>query len=370
MMQFFSSTRLEEFVKALVGAQIDYSLTKPAFTANINPFWLGTILTNTVGMPSIPQLNIDLGKLNQTPRLADGTVPFQIWLRNAILLTTGTEQNKTFQHALDDLTHRVTGSPRLDPVNLPEYKEVIVGHDDTLPFWFLKNGAEVGASVARLSVPRFEGGEQKMLGANPLLYLGTGWVIGPELVITNHHVVNAREEGESPANEDDLKAQAAKTTAKFDFDYDKAPGDDHDATSLEAWDETLDYAILSFPGLNRLPLKRVNTSLVKSEADGNVALNIVQHPEGTFKKIAVRNNLITGATDTDLRYFTDTKQGSSGSPVLDDQWRVVALHRGSTVTDNVKYQGKSVAWVNLGTQITKVLEHLKTKFPAVHARIA
>ncbi len=89
----------------------------------------------------------------------------------------------------------------------------------------------------------------------------------------------------------------------------------------------------------------------------------MQHPEGTAKKIAIRNNLVTATSDTDLRYFTDTKQGSSGSPVLDDQWRVVALHRGSTVTENVQYQGRTVAWVNLGTHITKIVSHVEQQFP-------
>lgn len=368
-MEYFTTQQLDEFINALVSAQINYGVAKPAFTANIDPFWLGAILPDTLGMPPIAQLNIDLSKLNKTARLADGTVPFQIWLRNAALMTTGTEQNKVFQRALDDLTHRTTGAPRIDASNLPEYKEVIVGHDDTLPFFFLKNGAEVGTSVARLSVPRYEQGQKKMLNANPMLYVGTGWVIGPELVITNHHVINAREEGEAPAGEGDLKMQAANTVAKFDFDYDAAPGEEHNAASLEAWDAALDYAILSFTGLARPPLRMTDAPLGKTGEDDFTAVNIVQHPEGTSKRIAVRNNLITGSTDSDLRYFTDTKQGSSGSPVLDDQWRVVALHRGSTVADNVKFQGKSVAWVNLGTHITKILEHLKKDFPDVHDKI-
>jgi len=43
----------------------------------------------------------------------------------------------------------------------------------------------------------------------------------------------------------------------------------------------------------------------------------IQHSAGTAKKIAIRNNLVTASTPTELRYFTHTKQGSSGSPVLE-----------------------------------------------------
>jgi endonuclease G, mitochondrial len=110
--------------------------------------------------------------------------------------------------------------------------------------------------------------------------------------------------------------------------------------------------------------------LRKPNNGGYIAVNIIEHPEGTAKKIAIRNDLVTASSGTELRYFTDTKQGSSGSPVLDDQWRVAALHRGSTVAENVQFQGRTVAWVNLGTQITAILEHLKQAFPSVASEIA
>jgi endonuclease G, mitochondrial len=50
--------------------------------------------------------------------------------------------------------------------------------------------------------------------------------------------------------------------------------------------------------------------------------------------------------------------GSSGSPVLDDNWQVVALHRGSTAVDKVQYQGRKTAVMNLGTLATVILKAL------------
>jgi hypothetical protein len=75
-------------------------------------------------------------------------------------------------------------------------------------------------------------------------------------------------------------------------------------------------------------------------------------------RVALRNNLITDVDDTTLRHFTDMLIGSSGSPVLDDGWRVVALHRGAVDVKGVRFQGRPTAVVNVGTQIAAILDHL------------
>ena len=57
-------------------------------------------------------------------------------------------------------------------------------------------------------------------------------------------------------------------------------------------------------------------------------VNIVQHPKGELKQIAIRNNTLLdlpedSGLDKFAHYETDTEQGSSGSPVLNDQWEVL-----------------------------------------------
>jgi V8-like Glu-specific endopeptidase len=55
-------------------------------------------------------------------------------------------------------------------------------------------------------------------------------------------------------------------------------------------------------------------------------VNIIQHPAGQSKVIALYHNVVAYVDDRRVQYLTDTLPGSSGSPVFDSQWRVVALH--------------------------------------------
>jgi hypothetical protein len=98
-------------------------------------------------------------------------------------------------------------------------------------------------------------------------------------------------------------------------------------------------------------------------------VNIIQHPNGNAKRVALRNNLLTGADDQTIRYFTDTDFGSSGSPVCDDNWRVLALHRGAKRTE-LEFQGKPVSYVNFGSQIQAILTDIGIQNPVVLAEIA
>ena len=55
-------------------------------------------------------------------------------------------------------------------------------------------------------------------------------------------------------------------------------------------------------------------------------MNIIQHPNGLPKQISVYSNVVVFAGSDRLQYLTDTEPGSSGAPVLDRHWNVVAVH--------------------------------------------
>ena len=154
----------------------------------------------------------------------------------------------------------------------------------------------------------------------------------------------------------------------FDYDTENSTGPETSASELVAWNADLDYAVLrlaSPSGRTPLPLLRVP---LRARVANNVAVNVIQHPSGLAKRIALRNNIVQETTDQDVRYFTDTRAGSSGSPVLTDGWAVCALHRGSRRAD-VRFQGKTSAYVNVGTQITAMLSDLEQRFPHVYSAL-
>jgi V8-like Glu-specific endopeptidase len=258
-----------------------------------------------------------------------------------------------------------------DPANLREVvnNEDIVHRDDMLDFWFLSAGALAGKSVVKLLVPRYENGVPVMGNNGPRRTAGTGWLLTDQHVMTNHHVVKARKQGEGAVSEADLRLQGANTTVKFDYNEADDTGNDVDADKLEAWDEGLDFAVLQLKtAVEPKPLQIQKLSVIFTPGT-YMPVNIIQHPSGHPKRIAIRNNLLTSADDNSIRYFTDTLTGSSGSPVFDDAWRVIALHRGSQSVRGVSFQGRDVAVVNVGTQITAILKYLDEKHEGLRNEI-
>lgn len=110
-------------------------------------------------------------------------------------------------------------------------------------------------------------------------------------------------------------------------------------------------------------------------------LTIIQHPQGERKQICVRENKLLKYSDTEpyLWYQTDTVSGSSGSPVFNTTWDVVALHHQS-IPRSIKrgnrtiYLAKNgqpwtadmgddaIDWIaNEGIRISKIYEFLKQR---------
>lgn len=318
----------------------------------------------------------DIDTLNAIGQPVDGVLPIERWLRNAAFANPTDPDAQKFYRAHADLAlarvqlKAVPGTPpaaaeaaatRLDNV----IQEKVLWEGDLLPIGFITGAARTAASVVRLKVTRHEKeAVKKSPAGQPVRYLGTGWLIGPNHVITNHHVINARSPGEAAASAADFAKQAL--TAAIEFDYDDANMQPLavECAHLLAADNVLDFAILelkpSAAPLDRPPLPLSGNPIVVAP-DTPLPVNIIQHPGGQTKQIAIRNNLAALLNGNDLSYFTDTEGGSSGSPVCNDDWRVIALHKATTQHKGTfTYQGRETAWVNIGTPIALIVDRLKT----------
>lgn len=363
----FGQSQLAELRTAVLEL-IGYDpLTRNALLAPL-PASLKGLLPGGLTVPAVG-LTLDLDHLNGIERLTDGTVPMKEFLKRAVELVGTIESADVIRSALAEIEAATTGAPPIATAGLPEIHEAVIVRNDMVPFGFLRGGITAAAAVAKLMVPRHEGGVRVTTNGRPVTYLGTGWLVAAGLLMTNHHVVNARNQGEPAASEADLRLHATGMSVLFDYDDITSEGTPVAPTELVAWDPDLDYALVRIADTTRAPLRRAGAAVSQVRPDSAVAVNVIQHPDGQPKRFGIRNNLLTGATPTELRYFTDTLGGSSGAPVLNDRWEVVGLHRASEFVSGVKFQGRTVAYVNVGTQISAVLEHVRARHAGTVAEL-
>ncbi len=221
-------------------------------------------------------------------------------------------------------------------------RQIVEGHDTLLDIVFLARGLDRARSVCHL---RVEAG-----GRN---YVGTGFRIGADLILTNHHVVVV-------AAKDGTVHAASKIVAWFDYEATEegvlkpVSVVACNATAV-ALSETLDWAVVrsTDPIPDRYPALPLDVP-VTVEIDDRVY--IIQHPNGRPKMIGMLHNIVRSVDGDVIQYWTDTEEGSSGAPVFDERWNVVALHHSWTsneVDDKTEFR-------NEGVRIDRVLADVLT----------
>ena len=103
-------------------------------------------------------------------------------------------------------------------------------------------------------------------------------------------------------------------------------------------------------------------------------MNIIQHPRGQPKQVALRDNQVTDLLQNFLHYRAGTEPGSSGAPVFNDYWELVGLHhsgvpRRDPKTNEVltrsgavwdRKNERDVDWIaNEGVRLSQILVRLK-----------
>ena len=259
--------------------------------------------------------------------------------------------------------------------DLSDAFERYIDDNDLLPINYMLTGHLQARAVGR--VRYYDKREGKMASA-------TGFLVSPSLMLTNHHVFPV----------DDLAsflAFAEDATIEFGYEFDiegrRVDPVVHDldpATFLHTC-ESLDLALVAVRPTDRRGTRQLREQgylvldgRLGKAGQGDYA-TIIQHPDGREKQIALRNNeIISNDLPQVLIYRSDTAPGSSGAPVFNNEWQVIALHSAGVPKKNEageyvdkdgqvievvnnRVDGQRVVWVsNRGIRISAIMEHLRT----------
>lgn len=245
----------------------------------------------------------------------------------------------------------------------PSLLERILAENELLAIRYLLRGALVSRTVGRVVVRSGAG----------VRGFGTGFMVSPRLMMTNNHVLSSA-------------ASAGGSAIQFNF-FEPVPGRPTSAIEFALLPDEL---FLTHPGLDySLVAVAPRTGSVELatrgwipliEASGKAVVgervNIIQHPGGEPQQVAVHQNTILDVVDDFLHYSTDTERGSSGSPVLNDQWEVAALHHSGVparrdgrilLDDDTFWDGSDrdrerIKWIaNEGVRISRITADAKQK---------
>lgn len=202
-----------------------------------------------------------------------------------------------------------------------EFVERVIGETrDFLSISFFVRGVAASRCVARLVTHLTDGRTA----------YGTGFLVSPNLLITNNHVLSAPADASATIAEFNYQSDdkgnpmpVARFTLRPDLFFLTDPKLDFTLVAISPASDTG----VPLAGFGFIPIIGAEGKIVVGEP-----VNIIQHPRGEMKQIVIRDNLLIAFPDEApvfAHYRADTEPGSSGSPVFSDQWELVALHHQS-----------------------------------------
>ncbi|TJZ80410.1 endonuclease [Rhodococcus oryzae] len=220
--------------------------------------------------------------------------------------------------------------------------EKIINTADFVGARYLDAGVAAARAICRVVIRDGRGVDQGF---------GTGSLVSPALMLTNHHVL---------PNADTARNSVIEFNFQDGVDGRELPRQTFplDPGAFFVADRERDFALVAVRGRPELLAPFGFNRLIESEGKAIIGdfVTIVQHPRGAKKQIALRENRIVDIPERFLHYSADTEPGSSGSPVFNDQWEIVALHHASVrAPAHTEFGGV----LNEGVRISRILQYLR-----------
>ncbi|MED2765988.1 serine protease [Bacillus thuringiensis] len=207
------------------------------------------------------------------------------------------------------IIHKEGPSFEILPLRYYQRDEEIVLRNNLRPISILQRAIELTGAVARIVLASLPDGKTPV---------GTGFLIDRDLLLTNNHVFPTKE-------------SASGARVQFNFQLDLAnnllPIDEYecDIDSLFITNPELDYTLVKLKGSPGSKWGFIGVPNQQQISEGEDVF-IIQHPGGAPKMVSLSENTVTTIRGHKVQYVTDTVGGSSGSPVFNDNWELVALH--------------------------------------------
>lgn len=216
--------------------------------------------------------------------------------------------------------------------------EKINDTNNLLPISFLSKGVSKARAVCRIT------GFNKY---GELDGIGTGFLIAPGVIMTNNHVIENTEQAKEYDAEFYYEENKEKIVVKLK----------PEEIFISSDSKELDFTIIACETKGIEDIEPVKLLRNPSTVTRYECVNIIQHPKGRKKEVALQDNKVIYIYDKVIRYITDTEDASSGSAVFNNSWELVALHHAGW-----KNEGETEKKYNEGIRISVIVDELIKRY--------